>query len=79
MVPIEHMSSANTLDALTISCKVFYILEIFQHIMATGKKDLEKLRKTYRDELAVLEEKCKAGNASKDEYAQLNKLRKKMK
>jgi len=47
--------------------------------MAIGKKDLERLRKGYRDELAVLEEKCKAGNATRDEYALLNKLRKKMK
>jgi hypothetical protein len=39
---------------------------------------MDKLRKGYRDELAELEEKCKAGNASKEEYKQLNKLRKKM-
>jgi len=48
-------------------------------LMTISKKDVEKLRKGYRDELAILEEKCKAGNATKDEYAQLNKLRKKMK
>ncbi len=47
--------------------------------MTIGKKDLEKLRKGYREDLAILEEKCKAGNATKDEYEQLNKLRKKMK
>ena len=47
--------------------------------MTISKKDVEKLRKGYRDELAILEEKCKGGNATKDEYAQLNKLRKKMK
>ncbi len=47
--------------------------------MTIGKKDLEKLRKGYREELAMLEEKCKAGNATKEEYAQLNKYRKKMK
>ena len=47
--------------------------------MAIGKKDLEKLRKGYRDALVVLEEKCKGGNATKEEYKQLNKLRKKMK
>lgn len=46
--------------------------------MTIGKKDLEKLRKGYREELAILEAKCKDGNATKDEYAQLNKLRKKM-
>ncbi len=47
--------------------------------MATGKKDLERLRKGYRDELAILEAKCKEGNATKEEYKQLNKLREKMK
>jgi len=46
--------------------------------MTTPKKDLDKLRKGYRDELAVLEAKCKEGNATRDEYARLNKLRKKM-
>jgi|GEM_PF-1968146 len=46
--------------------------------MTISKKDLEKLRKGYRDELAMLEEKCKSGNATKDEYARLNKMRKKM-
>jgi len=46
--------------------------------MSIGKKDLERLRKGYRDDLAILEEKCKGGNATKEEYAQLNKLRKKM-
>ena len=47
--------------------------------MTISKKDLEKLRKGYRDELAILEEKCKGGNATKEEYEQLNRLRKKMK
>ncbi len=47
--------------------------------MTISKKDLEKLRKGYRDELAILEEKCKAGNATKEEYEQLNRFRKKMK
>lgn len=47
--------------------------------MSIGKKDLERLRKGYRDELATLEAKCKAGNATKEEYRQLNKLRSKMK
>ena len=47
--------------------------------MVISKKDLEKLRKGYRDELAVLEAKCKAGNATKEEYKQLNKMREKMK
>ena len=47
--------------------------------MSIGKKDLEKLRKGYRDELATLEAKCKEGNATREEYEQLNRLRKKMK
>jgi len=46
--------------------------------MSQGKKDVERLVKGYREELAVLEEKCKAGNATQDEYKQLTKLRKKM-
>ena len=47
--------------------------------MTIGKKDMDRLRKGYREELAALEQKCKDGNASKDEYAQLVRLRKKMK
>jgi len=47
--------------------------------MTIGKKDLIKLQRGYRDELAELEVKCKAGNATRDEYARLNKLRQKMK
>ena len=47
--------------------------------MTIGKKDIQKLRKGYRDELAILEEKCKGGNATKEEYEKLNKLRKKVK
>ncbi len=47
--------------------------------MSIGKRDLEKLRKGYRDELAELEAKCKAGNASRDEQKKLVKLRAKMK
>ncbi len=40
---------------------------------------MDKLHRGYRDELAILEEKCKAGNATKEEYKQLKKLRDKMK
>jgi len=47
--------------------------------MPTDKKTMEKLRKGYREELAILEEKCKGGNATREDYQQLNKLRKKMK
>jgi len=47
--------------------------------MATGKKDFIRLRKGYREELAILEAKCKEGNATKEEYKELNKLREKMK
>lgn len=46
--------------------------------MTISKKDLEKLKKGNRDELAMLEAKCREGNATRDEYARLNKLRKKM-
>ncbi len=47
--------------------------------MSQGKKDVQRLRKGYREELAVLEEKCRGGNATKEEYQELTKLRKKMK
>jgi hypothetical protein len=47
--------------------------------MSQGKKDVERLIKGYREELSVLEEKCKAGNATKEEYKQLKKIRDKMK
>ena len=47
--------------------------------MPTDKKTMDKLRRGYRDSLSILEEKCKAGNASKEEYQELTKLRKKMK
>ncbi len=40
---------------------------------------MDKLKRGYRDELAVLEEKCKGGNATKEEYQELTKLRKRMK
>ncbi len=46
--------------------------------MPTGHKAMDKLRRGYRAELAILEEKCKGGNATKEEYQQLTKLRKKM-
>jgi hypothetical protein len=47
--------------------------------MPTDRKTMDKLKRGYREELAILEEKCKSGNATKNEYQQLNKLRKKMK
>ncbi len=47
--------------------------------MPTDKKTMDKLRRGYRDERAVLEAKCKEGNASKEDYQELTKLRKKMK
>lgn len=40
---------------------------------------MDKLKRGYREELALLEEKCKGGNATADEYKQLKKLRKRMK
>jgi hypothetical protein len=47
--------------------------------MPTGKKDMERLRKGYKEEFAALEAKCAAGNASKADYEALTKLRRKMK
>jgi hypothetical protein len=47
--------------------------------MPTDRKTMDKLKKGYREELALLEEKCKGGNATADEYKQLKKLRDKMK
>ena len=47
--------------------------------MPTDRRTMDKLKRGYRDELATLEEKCKGGNATKEEYQQLNKIRKKMK
>ncbi len=47
--------------------------------MPTDRKTMDKLKRGYRDELAALEEKCKGGNATQEEYKQLTKLRKKMK
>jgi hypothetical protein len=46
--------------------------------MPTDRRTMDKLRRGYRDELAVLEEKCKGGNATKEEYKLLTKLRKRM-
>jgi len=40
---------------------------------------MDKLKRGYRDELAALEEKCKGGNATAEEYKQLKKLRDRMK
>lgn len=47
--------------------------------MPTDRRTMDKLRRGYRDELAELEERCKAGNASKQDYEKLTKLRRKMK
>ena len=47
--------------------------------MPTDRRTMDKLKRGYRDELAELEEKCKAGNATKQEYEQLTKLRRRMK
>jgi hypothetical protein len=47
--------------------------------MPTDRRTMDKLKRGYRDELALLEEKCKAGNATKQEYEQLTKLRRRMK
>lgn len=47
--------------------------------MTTERKKMDKLLKGWKEEFGALEEKCKAGNATQDEYKQLTKLRKKMK
>ena len=47
--------------------------------MGTDKKYLQKLWKSNRDELSALEAKCKDGSATKEEYQELTKLRRKMK
>jgi len=47
--------------------------------MGCGKKDIVKIQKGYREQLALLESKCKDGNATKEEYKLLNKLREKIK
>lgn len=46
--------------------------------MPTDRKTMDKLKKGYREELTALEEKCKGGNATADEYKQLKKFRDKM-
>ena len=47
--------------------------------MGCSKKDIDKVQKKYREQLALLEAKCKEGNATKEEYKLLNKLREKKK
>ena len=47
--------------------------------MAMSKRDLEKVQKVQRAELAALEAKCQGGSGSKEDYIALAKLKKKMK
>jgi hypothetical protein len=47
--------------------------------MPTDRRTMDKLKRGYRDELAELEERCKAGNATKQDYEKLTKLRRRMK
>ena len=47
--------------------------------MTTGKKDMDRLRKGYKEQLAILEERCKSGGARKEDFKELTKLRAKMK
>lgn len=47
--------------------------------MTISKRDLERRQKGLKEELAVLEAKCKDGSGSKDDYIALAKMRKKMK
>ena len=46
--------------------------------MPTDSRKMDKLRRGYKDEIAILEAKCKDGNASKDEQKQLAKLKRKL-
>jgi hypothetical protein len=46
--------------------------------MPTDHKKMDKIRRTYREEIAILEAKCKDGNASKDEQKQLAKIKRKL-
>ena len=47
--------------------------------MPTDKRKMDKLRKGLREELAIIEGKCKDGNATKEDYQQLTKLQRKLK
>ncbi len=47
--------------------------------MPRSKKDLEKLYKVQRAELAAMEAKCQGGSGTKEDYIELAKLRKKFK
>ena len=47
--------------------------------MAMSKKDLEKIQKGWRAELAALEAKCAGGSGTKEDYEALAKMRKKFK
>ena len=46
--------------------------------MAMSKRDLEKVIRTQKAELAALEEKCKGGSGTKEDYIALAKMRKKL-
>jgi len=47
--------------------------------MAMSKRDLEKVQRSTKAELAILEAKCQGGSGTKDDYIALAKLRKKLK
>lgn len=47
--------------------------------MAMSKRDLTKRFRDLKQELAALEEKCKGGSATKEDYIELTKLRKRFK
>jgi hypothetical protein len=46
--------------------------------MPTDHKKMDKLRRGYREEIAILEAKCKDGNATREEQKQLAKIKKKL-
>ena len=46
--------------------------------MPTDHKKMDKLRRGYREEISLLEAKCKDGNATREEQKQLAKIKKKL-
>ena len=46
--------------------------------MPTDHNRMNKVRKVLKDQIAILEAKCKDGNASRDEQKELAKLKRKL-
>ena len=47
--------------------------------MTMSKRDLQKRQKDWKQELTVLEAKCAGGSGTKEDYAELTRMRKKTK